>query len=206
MKTDLANAPRIVILAAGFSSRLGRPKALVRVRGRSLLARTVAILRPWAADAIVVVVPARAARYRAGLRAREVEFVVNGRRERGLSSSVLTGVRRARHSAAVMILPLDLVELHRRDVARLIGRWRAHRRKVVARRIGPVGGTPLILPHRFFALLGHLEGDRGLRDFVRELPRDGLMLVTMDSAAADVDTPADLERARRRVRPGSTDG
>lgn len=63
---------RIVILAAGFSSRLGRPKALARVRGTSLLRRTLALTAQFAAARIIVVVPRAAARYRIEARGFEV--------------------------------------------------------------------------------------------------------------------------------------
>jgi len=42
-----------------------------------------------------------------------------------------------------------------------------------------------------------------LRDLVRRLPGAAVCLVAMPSAVRDVDTPADLERARRRVRPAA---
>lgn len=194
-------ALRIVILAAGFSTRLGQPKALARIHGTSLLERTIGVLTPFASARIIVVVPARAGRYRVGRRARGVDFLANTERSRGLSSSVLRGIDRARHSAAVLLVPVDLVDLHCRDVARLIARWRAHRRWVVARRVDLAAGTPLILPHWLIARTRELTGDTGLKDFVRGLPGESVSLVDMPSAGADVDTARDLERARRRLRP-----
>jgi CTP:molybdopterin cytidylyltransferase MocA len=58
-----------------------------------------------------------------------------------------------------------------------------------------------VLPHWLYPRAEELRGDRGLRDLVRRLPGSAVCLVAMPSAAPDVDTPADLERARRRVRP-----
>ena len=55
---------RIVVLAAGFSIRLGRPKALARIHGRTLLDRTLRVLAPFSQRTrIVVVIPAGAGRY-----------------------------------------------------------------------------------------------------------------------------------------------
>ena len=54
----------IVVLAAGFSSRLGRPKPLARVQGVSLLRRTLQVASSVTADRIIVVVPRNAVRYR----------------------------------------------------------------------------------------------------------------------------------------------
>ena len=193
---------RIVVVAAGFSTRLGRPKALARIHGSSLMQRAVGLLAPFTAGArLIVVVPPRSSRYRLGIDAARVDFIANARRGGGLSSSVHAGVRRARFSAAVLLLPVDLVHLHARDVARLIFNWRGARRKVTARRVGQHPATPLILPRALYPAALGLAGDQGLRDVVRRLPADRVRLVELESAGADVDTPQDLERARRRPQP-----
>lgn len=194
---------RIVVFAAGFSARLGQPKPLARVRGMRLLQRTCQLLAPFAGSSrLIVVVPPRAARYRTGIDGRKTDFLANPRRESGLSSSVHVGLRRARFSAAVLLLPVDLVDLTAGDVARLISRWRGARRKVVARRVREhpaAPGAPLILPRALYGAALAVRGDQGLRDFVRSLPADHVRLVPLPSAALDVDTPQDLEHARRRA-------
>jgi molybdenum cofactor cytidylyltransferase len=186
----------MVVLAAGFSRRFGKPKLLARIGGVSLLAATLRILAPFARHPIIVVVPPRSGRMRVELRGCPVKFVENPARAAGLSSSVRCGLRQARYSAAVLLLPADLVELERRDIARLIARWAGARRRVVARRVGMHGAAPLILPHRLVPEGLRISGDAGLRELIRHLPPDALALVHMPSAALDVDTPPDLARAR----------
>jgi molybdenum cofactor cytidylyltransferase len=202
--TSTLPALRIVVLAAGFSARLGKPKALARVHGLSLLRRTIRVLASFATASIIVVIPPGAARYKIGSSRRSVTFVANPHRASGLSSSVRLGVARARNSAAVLLLPVDLVELQRRDIARLIARWRGARRRVVAHRVQAGAGAPLILPRWLYARALGLVGDHGLRDLVRRLPTDIVSMVPLSSAESDVDTARDLARARRRVRPTPT--
>ncbi len=191
---------RIVVLAAGFSSRLGQPKALARVHGATLLGRTVRVLAPFASSKILIVVPPGAARYRIGPHASRAAFIVNPQRAVGLSSSVRRGIARARHSAGVLLLPVDLVDLRSRDIARLIARWRGARRKVVARGIGDGAGTPLILPRWLYDRASALSGDQGLREVLHRLPKDRVSRISLPTAEHDVDTPLDLHRARRRLR------
>ncbi len=148
--SNVPAALRMVVLAAGFSARLGRPKALARVRGLSLIARTLRMLAPFATAPIIVVVPPRAARLRAELRGHASVLVANPLRNAGLSSSVRRGLRHARYEAAVLLVPMDLAHLERRDIARLIARWRGARRRVAARRIGAEAAAPLILPRRLY--------------------------------------------------------
>jgi molybdenum cofactor cytidylyltransferase len=197
---NAAAGVRLVVLSAGFSARLGRPKALSKIRGMTLLRRTVRILAPLAARRVIVVLPPRAVRARAELARQRVDFAWSRQRSRGLSASVKSGLFRAQYSAAVLILPVDLAWLERREIARLLARWRSSRRAVVARRVGAGAGAPLILPRRLYPKARQIGGDLGLRDLVNSLPRDELKLVEVASAALDVDTPQDLRRARRRLR------
>ena len=198
----------IVILAAGFSTRLGRPKALARVRSESLLRRTLTLVAHLAATNIIVVLPCRASRYRIEARGFKVIFAANPRRADGLSSSVRCGIARARHSPALLLLPVDLATLQRRDLARLMSRWRGARRRVVARHIGkqggaPKGGVPLILPRWLYSRALAVSGDIGLRELINGLPARQRVLLDIPSAALDVDTPQNLRAARRRLCPRS---
>jgi len=197
MKLPGAPGLRVLILAAGFSTRLGYPKALARIRGLSLLRRTSRVLAPLSRWPLIVVTPPRCIRYRQELRGVPASLVANAARASGLSGSLRAGLQAARWSSAVLIVPVDLAALDRADVMRLVQRWQAKRRCVVARRIGARGGTPLILPRRLFDLAQSIRGDTGLRDLLAEFPKDERVLVDMPSATSDIDTPTDLQRARR---------
>ena len=201
MKSSTRPRLRIVMLAAGFSARLGQPKALARVRGTSLIGNAVRLLAPLVASRIIVVIPPRAVRIRAELRGQRVTFVENPERANGLSASVRRGLAAARPSAGVLLLPVDLAHLNRRDLERMIARWRGARRRVIARRLGEQGGTPLILPRWMCPRALGIRGDRGLKELVGALPSVHRALLNLPSAEWDVDTPQDLERARRRWRP-----
>jgi CTP:molybdopterin cytidylyltransferase MocA len=194
----------VVILAAGFSSRFGGPKALARVRGVTLLRRTVSLAARLSPAPIIVVIPRQAASYRIEVRGLTVRFAENRRRAEGLSSSVQRGIARARYSSALLLLPVDLPGLKYRDLSRLVSHWRMARRCVIARRIGendetPRGGVPLILPRWLYTRARGVRGDIGLRDFVRSLEPGQRVLLNLPSAALDVDTPNDLRAARRRA-------
>ncbi len=192
-----------MVLAAGFSRRLGRPKVMARIRGTSLLERTVRVVAPLSAAPVIVVLPPRAARARIELDGLGVEIAACRRRSEGLSASVKCGVTRARRGAAVLLLPVDLPGLERRELRRLVARWRGARRALIARRVGSPGGsvragTPLILPRRLYAAALSISGDLGLRELANGTDAAESKLVDLPSAATDVDTREELQAARRR--------
>jgi CTP:molybdopterin cytidylyltransferase MocA len=191
---------RIAVPAAGFSRRLGRSKALVMVRGSSLVRRTVTLLASLTPSPILLIAPPKTGRFRIALRGLPAAIVPNPERGWGLSSSVRLALQKARYASALMLVPVDLPELERRELAWLIHRWRGSRRRVVGRWVAGRARIPLILPKRLFPAARGISGDTGLRDFIDALPPGEVVLVDMPSAAADVDTPADLARARRRAR------
>jgi molybdenum cofactor cytidylyltransferase len=192
---------QIIVLAAGFSSRLGRPKPLARVHGVSLLRRTLKVASTFGADRIIVVTPRNAGRHRTEARGVNVRWAVNAQRTQGLSSSVRRGIAAARYASAILLLPADLVHLTTRDLFKLVQRWHAAPRRLIARRINLSGATPVIVPRWLYVRASAVAGDVGLREFIGQLPADSRVLVDLPSAGWDVDTPQDLREARRRFRP-----
>ncbi len=193
----------VVILAAGFSTRLGRPKRMAKVHGRTLLARILATVAPFGGGqrSVAVITPPRAARQTHAAPPGTATFIANPARASGLSSSVRLGLRHARYCAGVLLIPVDLIDISGRDIARLVRRWRGARRRVVAAGVEGLAAPPMIVPHWLFEQARGLTGDQGLRTVVRGLPAEWLIMLTMPSAAADIDTPSDLSRARRTLRP-----
>jgi molybdenum cofactor cytidylyltransferase len=193
-------ALRIIVLAAGYSSRLGRPKALTRLHGTSLLRRAFELAAALRCAEIIAVVPRACGRYRAQAGGIPVTFVANSQRSRGLSSSVRRGIAKARHSPAVLLMPVDLANLKARELTRLVRHWQSSPRRVTARRIGRSGAAPLILPRRFYPRALDIVGDVGLRELIAQLPVDSRVFVDLPSASLDIDTAQDLECARRSFR------
>jgi molybdenum cofactor cytidylyltransferase len=166
----------------------------------SLIRRTVMVLAPFAANRIIVVAPPRGQRIGMELRGLRVNVVLNPNRSLGLSASVNRGLKTSRFSGATLLVPLDLAELNTRDIARLISRWQRGRRRLTARRLADRASTPLILPRWLYSRARQIAGDVGLRVLLAESTRGSQVLVDLPSAERDVDTPRDLDDARKRSR------
>jgi molybdenum cofactor cytidylyltransferase len=200
MNGFLSRKLQVIVLAAGYSSRMGRPKPLARVHGLSLLRRTLSAASDLGAARVIAVVPPNAARYRLEGRGLKVTWLANSRRLHGLSSSVRLGIAKARFAPAVLLLPSDLPDIKSSELRRLVRRWQASPRQLIARCVGSSGATPVVLPRWLYPRALKISGDVGLREMIDQLPPGRRALLPMPSALRDIDTPDDLSAARRRMR------
>ncbi len=194
-----------VVLAAGRSRRLGRPKQLVRFRGEALVHRAArAAVEAGFAPVVVVVAPGAAA-VRDAVADLPVEVIENPRTLAGMGSSVQAGVARARAGtpdlAGVALLACDQPLVDAAHLRSLAAAREATGRPVVASEYGGVLGVPALLGAESLDEIASLRGDAGAREIVRRDPAR-VVGVALPGGALDVDRPEDLAAARRRENAG----
>ncbi len=193
-----------VLLAAGGSKRLGRPKQLVRRRARPLLLHAVEAARRALGenDALVVVLGSNALKLRSVLRraarsprraAPLVQVAYNARWNGGLAGSLRTGLDKLPRSvSAALVLLVDQPEVDARALRRLIAAWRKQPGVPAAAYYAGRAGVPAILPRRLWSTIRTLDADAGARTLLRSATK--ITLVRMPEAELDVDTEQDLAR------------
>jgi molybdenum cofactor cytidylyltransferase len=193
-----SDRPRIacILLAAGGSSRLGRPKQLVRRRMRPLILHAVAAAHGALDHAeIVAVLGSSALRLRALLRrhAPDVRPVLNAGWRTGLAGSLQTGLRAvAREADAALVILVDQPDVDAAALRRLLTAWRRRPAAIAAAHYAGRAGVPAILPRRSWTAVHALGGDAGARALLRD--SSAVTLVAMPEAIFDVDTREDLAR------------
>ena len=182
-----------VILAAGASVRLGRPKQLLRFRGETLIRRAVRLAGEAGLTPVHVVVGYRGGEVSAALGelGDTVAVVTNRDWQQGMGSSLACGVASLpATAAAVLVLVTDQPYLSAELLAAVMARSRNAATSLVACRYasGAVG-VPALFDRRHFAELAALSGDRGARSlFARHAA--SLATVSFPQGDADIDTPA----------------
>jgi molybdenum cofactor cytidylyltransferase len=161
-----------IILAAGFSTRLGTPKQEVVFEGQTLLQRAERLARA-VADDVIVVTPQ-----------------LNPDAAEGIASSIRAGVRLAGDSRILIMLcdqPLITID-HLRELIAIDA-------PIVATGYAGIAGVPAVFAPEFASELLALRGDRGAR-VVIEAHRTVTRVVTFEDAAVDIDSEDDLRKLR----------
>jgi CTP:molybdopterin cytidylyltransferase MocA len=192
-----------VLLAAGGGSRLGRPKALVEIAGKTLADRGVRLLRDGGASPVVVVTGA------ADVAPPGALIVHNPGWHTGMGSSLAAGLRAlpAEIPAAVIALA-DQPLIGAEAVRRLIAAYRDGASVAVAAYDGQPRNPVLIARPHWPEVIASSVGDVGARTFLRD-HRDLVTHVECGDtgSADDVDTAEDLTRVTQAIeardaRPG----
>lgn len=184
-----------VLLAAGEGSRLGTPKALVRVAGIPLVERGVSLLREGGAAPVVVVTGA------ADVDVLGAIGVHNPDWRTGMGSSLAAALAAVPADVAAAVVALvDQPLVGPRAIARLIDAYRGGARVVVATYQSRPRNPVLLARSHWADVLALAGGDVGARPYLRAHPEEVTLVECGDVASADdVDTPADLARISRRL-------
>jgi CTP:molybdopterin cytidylyltransferase MocA len=196
-----SDAARIagVILAAGRSSRMRQPKALLPYdeTGASFLSHLAETLRSAGMAEVFVIGRADDESLRAAARAAGTVYVENRRADDGQLSSVLVGVEacEAIASEAMLVVPVDVPRISTATVARVADAWRRERPPAARAIWGGRHGHPVIFGRELFEELRRADPNVGARAVVRALGARVLNVEAADPGAVeDVDTPEDYER------------
>jgi len=190
-----------VILAAGASTRMGRPKALLPIgrEGETFITRLVRTFCDAGADDLVVVVGAHADGVSEAVARMPVfvRVVENRAYERGQLSSLVAALDVVDRPGvqAVMAMPVDMPLVTQATVRALLDAYRKRPHLVVRPALGDRHGHPVIFDRALFAELRRTDFSIGARAVIAAHPRDVLDVPLTDPGAfQDIDTPEEYER------------
>lgn len=184
----------LMILAAGASTRLGRPKQLLPFRGRSLLRHAAETALNSVYRPVVVVLGAFADQLQPELAALPVTVAINPAWAEGMASSIRTGLREvASPPDAVVIMLCDQPLVTAAMLDQLINIHRAEKRGIVASAYEGTLGVPALFSRKYYPELGLLEGDQGAKRIIVKHEND-LARISLPEAAFDVDRVEDAAR------------
>lgn len=191
-----------VVLAAGASTRMGTPKQLLEIEGRTLAARAVAAALASPAWPVVVVLGAHAEKIRPVLARLPVLLVENPAWSEGMASSIRAGITTLRQFSrsldGALVALCDQPGFSAETIAQLVAAHSASGRSIAAARYSGRCGAPALFLREHFAALAELTGEEGARLFLNGDP-GRVAAVDLPELAVDLDTPADYAAWRTKA-------
>lgn len=180
----------IVILAAGNSSRLGRPKQLLEYRGSTLLTRLV--LEASGAGTRPIAVVSGAVDLSTAIAGLDVSIVENPRWSEGMASSISAGVAWMSEQAvdAAFIAVCDQPHVTASLFRAMLAARERDVKGIVACSYSGTTGIPVLFDRQYFALLQQLTGQEGAKKILHAHSAD-VAIVPFPEGATDIDTEDD---------------
>lgn len=190
-----------VVLAAGSSSRMGRPKPLVPLGEVPLLARVLASVRRSAVGQVVVVLGHEADRVRREVSMDGATIVVNPDYEAGMSTSIRAGLRAADPRAEGFLIVLaDQPFVSAATMDALIRRRAESAAKIIIPTYRGIRGNPVLLDRDLSSEALAITGDQGCRAIFGDHEAEILEVPVDDPGVIlDLDTEEQVARAQAAV-------
>jgi molybdenum cofactor cytidylyltransferase len=186
------NRTGVIILAAGNSSRLGRPKQLLPYRGQTLLAHVAGEALAADLKQVVVVTGAFHPEVSNSLSEFSIAIVFNPAWETGMASGIVAGLSKMQPDLdAVIIAVCDQPFISSALLLQLIDTHETSEKGIIACTYADSMGTPVLFARKYFDQLSKLSGAQGAKKLLKNYAAD-LATVDFPNGNVDIDTAEDV--------------
>lgn len=174
-----------VLLASGFSKRMGKNKLFLTYKGKSFLTRALELLTSLPFLEVLVIIQKKDALKMDDF--KQVKVIYNTHPERGQSESVLLALEKAKGQHC-LFMPVDQPFLTTSLLVKLMEK--AQKDNIVYPLYQNKPTTPIFFGHDFLNELKTLSGDNGGRQVRNHHPNESEALSLFnDKELIDIDTP-----------------
>ncbi|MEZ4525767.1 MAG: NTP transferase domain-containing protein [Desulfobacterales bacterium] len=191
-----------IVLAAGYSFRMGEFKPLLRLGDMSLLERNIRLFQSAGIRDIRVVAGYRAAEIQAVLDPMGILCIVNRTYDQGMYSSVLAGISTlTSDQKAFFVLPADIPLVRPHTLKSLLTAYRESQKPhpIFYPNFQGMRGHPPLIDSSCAAKMKQWDQPGGLRAFLENYESNAAdVSVTDEGILQDLDTPEDYQRMLER--------
>ncbi len=182
----------IIILAAGASSRMGAPKQLLLVDGKTLIKRICETAMDTPCHPIVTVLGANRNLIRKETDRMPITIIDNPQWENGMSSSIKMGLAGAymteKAIEAAIFLTVDMPYVNAELINKMIEKAESDEKvEIVACKYDSQMGIPVLFKRTLFTDLLELTGDEGAKKVVMK-NKDKTAFIDFPEGKLDLDT------------------
>ena len=180
----------IILLAAGKSTRFGKPKQLLPYKGSTLI-RSATMVALEISNQVIVVTGAENEKIKTALHDLPVIFAYNKEFETGIASSIREGIIVAKKEFGllngVILMVSDQPYVSSVVLNQLIEKFKETNKGIIASAYSDTFGIPVLFHHKFFNELLHLKGDSGAKKLIQQY-MDETTVVNFPEGKVDIDT------------------
>jgi molybdenum cofactor cytidylyltransferase len=181
-----------ILLASGYSRRMGQNKLLLKYRGKSLIEHTIETILQCGFSEVILV-------------GREEEIIdignryglkviINGNADKGISESIKLGVGNSKETDGFMFFMADQPFLDVDTIKALNHEFEENLDSIIIPRFDGKRGSPVIFPYSFKGDFLLLEGDIGGKVIInKNLDKVKFVEVKDSAKLLDVDTNENYE-------------
>ena len=196
MNSKITNRCAVLVLAAGSSSRMGRPKQLLPWGEGTMLQSAIETAKTSTSDQVVVVLGANSEAIEKILPS-DVISVVNTDWRNGMGSSIACGMRTLLESGtkftAVLIMLADQPLIDSEYLNSLLATFQEKERGIVATDYNGRAGVPALFGSTYFKQLGKLDAEFGAKELLARNFFD-IHLLDAGRKTADIDIEEDYDK------------
>jgi molybdenum cofactor cytidylyltransferase len=185
-----------IVLAAGESKRMAKPKQLLSFGDATILEHVVENLLRSKVGEVVLVLGHESGAIRARFEGAPIKIALNPRYREGMSTSIICGLGVASPDSRAFLIALGDQPLIRTEtVNRLIAAYENGGKGIVQPIFHGMAGHPVIFDRKYREEIEALRGDVGGREILKAHPDDVLQVeVDTSSVIYDIDEWEDYQK------------
>lgn len=197
MEQKFLNKNAIIILAAGNSSRLGRPKQLLEYKETTLLKNTISEALKVENSFVILVTGSNNNLIEKELNSSEISIAFNSEWESGMSSSIIKGIQEVLYlnsdCESCILTVCDQPFVTSSVFENLMKESERAKKGIAASAYSETLGTPVLFHKKYFEELLELKGQEGAKKLIKKYAED-VASVLFEKGNIDIDTEEDYEK------------
>jgi len=197
MEKKFLNKTAIIILAAGNSSRLGRPKQLLEYKETTLLKNTILEARKVENSFVILITGSNNNLIEKELNSSEITIIFNSEWETGMSSSIIKGIHKIlllnSDCESCILAVCDQPFVTNSVFENLIKEFQKTKKGIAASAYSETLGTPVLFHKKYFEELLELKGQEGAKKLIKKYA-DDVVSVVFEKGNIDIDTEEDYKK------------
>lgn len=180
-----------IILASGFSNRMGKDKLLIEMEGQKIIERVIKACILSRLDKVILVY--RKKEIKEIAKKYKISTQYNGKAYKGQSESMKIGVKNTHDDSSYMFLLADQPFINAETINKLIKEYKESKATIAIPYYAGERGMPIIVSNRYKEELLSVIGDQGGREIIKKYFQSVHVVNIEDrKIGKDIDRPQDL--------------